>query len=61
MAQYGSEVQPNGPLQDMEAIDTLTGAVQTRDSSPAVATGGTGGGGLGGVAEPAAPDKSKDV
>lgn len=59
MAQYGSEVQPNGPVQNMEEIDTLAGSVMDRDASPAAFTGGTGGAGLGGTAEPDAPDKQK--
>ena len=57
MAEFGSEVAPNGPLQDMSAIDTIAGSVHARDASEAEFTGGTGGGGLGGMAEPAAADK----
>lgn len=53
---YGAEVRPMGPLQDMEAIDTIAGSVHTRDASPASFTGGMGGRGMGGMAEPDAPD-----
>lgn len=49
--QYGSEVAPQGPVQDMWAIDTIAGSVHDRDSSPAETTGGDTGSGLGGVAE----------
>ncbi len=58
-AMYGSEVEPNDPIQDMSKIDTLAGAVADRDSSPATFTGGMGGMGLGGQAEPDAPPKEK--
>lgn len=52
--QYGSEVGPQPPQDDMYAIDVLTGQ-QNADinTSPAQFTGGTGGAGLGGSAEPA--------
>ncbi len=53
-AQYGSEVAPNGPQQDMWQIDTLTGTVGDRSSDQAVFTGGAGPAGehgLGGQAE----------
>lgn len=59
MTQYGSEVQPNGPVQDMKQIDTLTGSVHTRDDGPAAFTGGTTGAGLGGQAEGEAPGKAE--
>lgn len=59
MAQYGSEVEPNGPVQDMEMIDNLGGPAQDRDASPKSFTGGTTGAGLGGTAEPDAPAKEK--
>lgn len=59
MAQYGSEVEPNGPVQDMEMIDTIAGSVMDRTASPAAFTGGTGGAGLGGTAEGEAPAKEK--
>lgn len=52
---YGAEVRPMGPLQDMEAIDTIAGSVHTRDDSPSAFTGGSSNRGLGGMAEPAAP------
>lgn len=52
--QYGSEVAPLPPVDDMYAIDTLAGQTDAdRDSSQASFTGGMGGGGLGGTAEPA--------
>ena len=48
--QYGAEVMPNGPLQDMFAsVDTIAGGVHTRDDAPSAFTGGTTGAGLGGV------------
>ena len=52
--QYGSEVAPNGPVQDMWAYDDIAGTFppRERDAPPSDFTGGTGGGGLGGVAEP---------
>jgi len=54
--QYGSEVAPNGPVDDMYAIDLLTGQQNAdRDSAPAQFTGGMGGHGLGGQAEPPPP------
>jgi hypothetical protein len=52
--QYGSEVGPNPPQQDMTQIDVIAGeAGHTRDLPPAAFTGGTGGSGLGGQAETA--------
>jgi hypothetical protein len=53
MDQYGSQVAPEPPVQDMYAVDTIAGSVHDRAASPAQATGDTGGGGLGGTAEPA--------
>jgi hypothetical protein len=50
--QYGSEVAPAGPVQDMTAIDLIAGSVHDRDAAPAEFTGGDSGQGLGGVAEP---------
>lgn len=51
--QYGSEVAPQPPVDDMYAIDQLAGQFDAdRDSSPAAFGGGTGGAGLGGQAEP---------
>jgi hypothetical protein len=50
--EYGCQIEPAGPLQDMAAIDVLAGAVNDRTASPAVFTGGMGGRGLGGLAEP---------
>lgn len=56
-AQYGSEVGPKGPQQDMWAFDGIAGTFppNERDASPDVFTGGTGGVGLGGQAEPPPP------
>lgn len=52
--QYGSEVGPNPPQQDMTELDVLAGQVAAdRTNDPASYGGGTGGAGLGGVAEPA--------
>lgn len=52
--QYGSEVGPQPPQDDMYAIDVLMGQTDAdRSSSPSAFTGGTGGAGLGGTAEPA--------
>lgn len=57
MTQYGSEVDPNGPLQDMATIDVIAGQYppQARDASQAAFTGGMGGQGLGGEAEGTEP------
>jgi hypothetical protein len=52
--QYGSEVGPLPPQDDMYAIDVLAGQTGADIStSPSQFTGGTGGAGLGGSAEPA--------
>ena len=48
---YGSEVAPEGPVQDMWQIDVLAGTVHDRTASPAEFTGGDTGSGLGGQAE----------
>ncbi len=50
MAQYGSEVGPNPPQQDMYAVDVIVGPQHDRGASPAEFTVGTGGAGEGGVA-----------
>lgn len=51
-AQYGSEVAPQPPVDDMYAIDVLAGQVNADlNTSPAQFGGGTGGAGLGGTAE----------
>jgi hypothetical protein len=53
--QYGSEVAPQGPQQDMHQIDIIAGAVHDRATDQAVSTGGAGPAGengLGGSAEP---------
>lgn len=59
MADYGSEVAPNGPVQDMAAFDPIAGTFppQERNAPQAGFTGGMGGAGLGGQAEPPAADK----
>lgn len=49
--QYGAEIPPDGPQQDMWAIDTIAGSVHDRRASPADATGGDTETGLGGEAE----------
>lgn len=52
--QYGCEVGPAGPQQDMAAIDHIAGGdALDRSASPATFTGGTTGAGLGGTAIPA--------
>lgn len=57
MANYGSEVEPAGPRQDMAQIDVIAGQYppQARDDSQAAFTGGMGGTGLGGSAEGTEP------
>lgn len=55
---FGSEVEPMGPLQDMESsIDIIAGSVHDRTDSVSVFTGGDSERGLGGQAEPPAPMK----
>jgi hypothetical protein len=54
MTQYGSEVGPNGPQQDMWAGDLIAGTPGDRSSDQAAFTGGAGPAGehgLGGQAE----------
>lgn len=52
-AQYGSEVGPKPPQDDMYAIDVLAGQINADSSAqPGQFGGGTGGGGIGGQAEP---------
>jgi hypothetical protein len=54
---YGADVAPNGPVEDMFAIEPIAGQfpAQERSASPGEFTGGTGGAGLGGQAEPMSP------
>jgi hypothetical protein len=61
--QYGSEVGPQGPQQDMHAIDTIVGTIGDRSSDQAQFTGGAGPAGehgLGGSAEPMDGDVLKE-
>jgi len=46
--QYGCEVAPSGPRQEMTAIDTLAGSVRDRTTGQSEFTGGTGNAGIGG-------------
>jgi hypothetical protein len=53
MTQYGAEIGPNGPQQDMWAFDDIAGVFPPRERNAPQGdfTGGMGGAGLGGEAE----------
>jgi hypothetical protein len=55
-AEYGGEVGPKPPQQEMHEIDVLAGGpVEDRKASPAIFTGGDKEAGLGGEANPPEP------